>query len=306
MESPKDTFTESEKESRAEGELDRLLTDPEYAFLHQPQNSSRIDDAATAVEALRIAKELIARRHQATVRMLVTSEQGELTDGRESEFVSYEGLLKTIEKLDAHRQEIGVGADAVVVVATNEYYNGKYEICYKFAKEPATPRGRNAMDVEIDLQGEFYRVANTMPENTVKVPRPYFYTEIGSRKYIGMEKLPARSVDDIVRGHASIPSWVTERHIDMFVQDLVELIDVCHEQNLYHRDLHPGNIMFTQSRTETEKLGYIIDFGLSGRQVPGFDPYRKETNTETFTYEDDYGKIAKVKDDLLRILRSRV
>lgn len=116
-----------------------------------------------------------------------------------------------------------------------------------------------------------------------------------------MEKLPAKSIDDIRRGKGTLPEWVTERHIEQFTHDIIEALDHCHSQNLYHRDLHFGNIMFTQSPTEVDKLGYIIDFGLSGFGQADMDPYKKETNTETFTYDNDYGRIDAVRDELLRL-----
>lgn len=294
--------TEADLERTATEKLDNLLNDPEYSFLHIQTNLEAIDNADSEVEALKIANELIQRRETQTMVLKVYDENGSPTESVQSEAFKYLGLRRTLTELNEHAQEIGKGGDATVIVATTESVDGTYDICYKFSKEAETPRGRNDMDQETQFQNKFQTVVNEIPDNSIGVPKAYYYTEIGNQKFIAMEKLQAKSVDDLRHGLGTIPDWVTERHIDHFIQDLLHTIDTCHKSGLYHRDMHLGNIMFTQSPTETDKLGYIIDFGLSGHGHEGFDPYRKETNTETFTYKDDYGRIHKVKEELLRLL----
>ena len=301
-ERPQQNIPEVDLEKKAAITLDSLLSDPEYNFLHLAQNIEKIENAESEQAALQIAKTLIERRESTTMVVKVYSEVGEATEDVEDGAFRYKGLRRTLTELKEHAHEIGKGNDAFVLVATTESVDGSYDICYKFSKEPETPRGRNSMDVETELQNEFQNIINTIPDNSIAVPEAYYYTQIGNQKFVAMEKLQAKSIDDLRRGLGSLPAWVTERHIDQFIQDLISAIDTCHQEGLYHRDMHLGNIMFTQSPSETDKLGYIIDFGLSGRGQEGLDPYRKETNTEIFTYKDDYGRIKKVKDELLRLL----
>ncbi len=304
-EQPQHIPAEFDPEKKAANQLDMLLSDPEYTFLHYTKNMEQIENAASEQEALKIANDLIEKRESATMIVKVYGENGDTTENVESNSYMYKGLRRTLSELKQHAQEIGKGNDAVVVVATTEFVDGTYDVCYKFSKEPETPRGRNSMDVETELQNKFQNIVNDIPENSIGVPEAYYYTQIGNQKFIAMEKLQAKSIDNLRRGFGSMPTWVTERHIDQFIQDLINTIDICHQKGLYHRDMHLGNIMFTQSPTETDKLGYIIDFGLSGHGQEGLDPYRKETNTETFTYKDDYGRINKVKEELLRLWRNQ-
>lgn len=293
---------ESDPEKVAAEKLHDLLDDPEYSFLHLQQNLEKIESAETDVEALNIARELVELRESATMVVKIYDQNGDTNESIHSETFTYKGLRRTLDELRQHEQEIGRGGDAIVVVAKTESVDGTYDICYKFSKEAETPRGRNDMDQETQFQNKFQAIVNQIPDNSVRVPEAYYYTEIGTQKFIAMEKLRARSIDHLRRGYGSMPKWVTEWHIDKFIQDLINTIDTCHENGLYHRDMHLGNIMFTQSPTETDELGHIIDFGLSGHGQEGMDPYRKETNTETFTYKDDYGRINKVKEELLRLL----
>jgi serine/threonine protein kinase len=292
-----------DKEAQAESDLDKLLDDPEYAFLSSiPANEQEITNAATAVEALAFARRKIDEREKSTLRF-------EVPNGVEVESYSYRGLRKTMKMIVDSAREIGVGGDAYVVVAEVESVDGVSEVCYKFAHEERTPRGRNAMEQEMTIHGEFYDIVSAMEDSTVGVPKPYYYIEMGGKKMFAMERLRARSVDDLLRGFGSLPEWFDDEHVDSLCDGLTQALDACHAQGLYHRDLHFGNIMVTQSKTQekADKLGYIIDFGLSAKGIEGMDPYKKETAGQTFTYGQDYGRINSVRNRLKELkLRSLV
>ncbi len=76
--------------------------------------------------------------------------------------------------------------------------------------------------------------------------------------FLMMEALPAVSIDDILQGRAELPA-----NFDLvnFQKDLMDFVEKMHQKNIYHRDLHEGNIMVDK---ETGQV-YVIDFGASAR-----------------------------------------
>jgi serine/threonine protein kinase len=277
-------------EVEAERKLEATLESPENAFLFaHKQHISRIENAETAVEALRIAEEIIMRRLEATYKFHLL----EPVEGVEVESIKLAVIKETLDSIKANQEIIGEGGDAIVVIDKSRISELPPELCYKFAKTEKTPRGRNPMSEEAILQGDFYEIANELSQYHIGVPRPFYMTELGHDKLIAMEKLPARSIEDILHGRGSLPDWFD---IDKFCENLKRFLTELHARGLYHRDMHVGNIMVRQSPEEPEdgKWGYVIDFGLSGYGVENLDPYRKEVAGTSFTYADDDGIISEV------------
>lgn len=288
---------EIDKEKKAAEELDEILSNPEYSFLTSiPQNKHVIEEAATSVEALNYALQKIEEREQRTFVI----KTAETISGVEEGEISYRGFKRMFHQLLTKNRQIGEGGDAHVYVAEAEIKNGRVAICYKFAKAVGKNVGRNTLERELDLHTAFYNHLEPL-DFSVKVPSPYYYCELGSHKMIAMEKLPAKSIDDLQRGYGSIPDWIDESMIHKFCDDLKQALDACHAAGLYHRDLHSGNIMFTQSPEPTNILGYIIDFGVSCFGVEGLEPYKSADSRGVFTYDDDYGRIEEVRQSLLRL-----
>jgi hypothetical protein len=292
MESTERAPSERNPEVEAERELEALLDNRDYAFLTaHSKNLDLIESAATGVEALAIAKRLIAERDRRTFEFRAIKP----VEGITFEEVNVEGIRKTIESIKAGQVLIGEGQDAVVVIDKNEIRELPPVICYKFAKSEATPRGRNSMDVEAELHGEFFDVAKEMEDSHIGVPMPFYMTSIGVEKMIAMEKLSAKSVDDIIRGFGHIPEWFD---IAEFCDELEKFLIAAHKRNLYHRDMHRGNVMIRQDIEPPEdgKWGYVIDFGLSHHGIEGMDPYKSEVAGYTFTYRDDYAIVERVRE----------
>lgn len=277
---------EMSEEDKAEIELEKLLANPEHAFLRQiPQNINAIDSAESYVDMLKIARSLILRRAEATFRFEPLAH----VEGVEIVGASAENMLAFIENLRIKRQLVGEGGDAFVVMAENDLLDYPPEICYKISKEEQVKRGRNSTAVEANIQDEVFRLTGEY-EGKIAVPRPYYIAEVGSSKIIAMQKLPAHSIDDIQHGRGKLPDWFD---IDEFCNELKSYLDMLHEHNLYHRDMHVGNVMIRQTKEEPEdgKWGYVIDFGLSGHSPKDMDPYKRESLGYTFTYNDDYAII---------------
>ncbi len=284
----------------AERELEAILENPEYTFLNSiPANVKAIEAAETAVEALAIAKARIEEREKRTF----TFKPVEDVEGVEEEELMYRGLQRTFKEITARRELVGEGGDAIVYVATEELRRGTTDLCYKFARQVGLHRGRNTMERELDIQAAFYDAVASLPGVRISVPEPMYYCEMGNQKMIAMEYLKAKSINDLQRGYGSLPAWLTEEHIDLFCDELVRVLDHVHAKGLFHRDLHLGNIMLTQSQQEPPVLGYIIDFGVSAFGQEGLSPYRDEVRGEIFTYDDDYGRIEVVRSELKRMRR---
>lgn len=291
MESPEKNGSERNPEAEAERLLEEILDNPANAFLHaHPKNMERINNADTSVQALAVAREIMFERDRRTFEFRALKE----VEGVSFEDVRVEGIRSTIESIKANQEMIGEGGDAFVVIDRNEIRDLPPVICYKFAKQEATPRGRNPLEREAQLQGEVYDVAESLPDSRIGVPMPFYATEIGADKMIAMEKLPAKSVDDIFRGKGYLPEWLD---IDVFCHELKLFLDELHSRGLFHRDMHVGNVMVRQSEEipEDGKWGYVIDFGLSDHGFETMDPYRKEVAGQTFTYTDDYAIINQIK-----------
>lgn len=287
-------------EAIAERRLDALLEDPENAFLTQhAQNIELIESAATAQDALEITESLIQKRLIATleVRMLGEVEGVEVTE------IDPKGVVEMVSSIKENRQHVGEGGDAFVVMDATELHNLPPEICYKFSKEAKTPRGRNTLTQEALMQEAFYDASKELEGSKFAVPAPLFTVELGQDKLLAMEKLPAKSLQDIIDTKGFLPEWL---NIDLFCEELENFIRFMQERGLYHRDFHPGNIMIRQSIEEPEDgiWGYMIDFGLSGYGVEGLDPYEKQVAGQKFTYSNDYGIIRKAKS-YLKSIQSR-
>ena len=286
---------ERDPETAAEIELDRLLADPGNKFLEIPKNKAVIDDAwgRSSAEALQVVRDLIYKRLERTFNFTAMS----TIDRVEAGNLDFDGVRDIIRAIKLNSREVGKGDDAIVLVNKGEIRELPPEICYKLAMKEKTPRGRNPMSQEFDIHAAFFRASERFPESRIGVPTPFYFTGMGEDKLIAMELLNARSIDDILRGKGTLPDWID---INELCDEWRRYLSVMHEkENLYHRDMHPGNFMISQSQTEEHKMGYVLDFGLSAYGVEGMDPYRKEEGDKVFTYKEDNGIIASAHDWLV-------
>ena len=297
-ENPKSTIekTEVDIEKETWDKLDELLEDPENAFLFEHDvNRIAIEEAPTALEALKIANDLIDKRLEATFKLSVLGN----VEGVEPISINIEGVRKVLESIQANQEKIGEGGDAIVVIHKEESELFGAEICYKIAKAKAQMEGRNPTLVEAEVQEEFFREMQEYTDLCIRAPEPLYAIKYGKYEMIGMEVLQAVSVKDIVNGKGYISSWF---NVDAFCDQLQELLNRLHSNHKYHRDLHRGNIMIHQSETEPEdgKWGYVIDFGYSGYAILGSDPYKRDVGDKTFTFLKDDDIVSNLRETLNR------
>ncbi len=280
-------------EDEAQEELEALLADPQNAFLTEvEQNRVQIEDALSSHEALAFAKSRIRARLEATL------DARKISRGTSEHIhVNPDTILNTLEHIQKNAEEIGTGADGRVVIDRTDMREANPEICYKFSLLETIKRGRNSIVEEAELQSAFYEAAEQLPLKDIGIPAPYYEIDVFKTQMIAMEKLHARTADEILRGIGSLPPWFD---VDRFCDSLRTFIDAMHKLGLYHRDMHFGNVMISQHATwkEGEPMGYIIDFGLSGYGSENMEPYKKEVAGDLFTYDDDYGRIQFLRTSL--------
>ena len=187
-------------EADAEQELETLLARPENAFLTQvPANHEQIESAESAISALAFAQRRIHERLESTLSVK-RAVQGHVEAVR----TNAETVVAVLNEVLAHAAQIGEGADGRVVIDTRGEHGLNPEVCCKFALVETQKRGRNSMIEEIEMQSAFYEAAASYADARIGVPEPYYEVDTGSTQMIAMEKLYARSVDDVLRGEGDV------------------------------------------------------------------------------------------------------
>ncbi|MCD5381517.1 MAG: hypothetical protein LR008_02995, partial [Candidatus Pacebacteria bacterium] len=207
MESLESNNNQETAEDNAEIRLEDILSDPDNSFLKEhPANWEKVnpDEVDSYVEALQEAESLINKRLEATYKFTLLKK----IEGTEAVELSVEGMKSAIDLVKQHQLHIGEGGDAYVVMDKNDIEEFPPEICYKFAKEESTPRGRNSMAYEAEIHEEFYAAAEELSSLNIGIPLPYYSTELGRDKILAMEKLQAKSIDDILRSMGTLPDWL--------------------------------------------------------------------------------------------------
>ncbi len=131
---------------------------------------------------------------------------------------------------------------------------------------------------------------------TVRTPMQYgIFSVFGKKKIdvLTMERIHGNSIKDVIEGKAKLPEGFD---IELYFKKLEDHLAILHKNNLFHRDLHEGNIMFEQDT----HMPVIIDFGNSAEVMQGEDPYLQSKPTgETIRFPDDQQSLERAKQKLL-------
>lgn len=101
------------------------------------------------------------------------------------------------------------------------------------------------------LMTEARIMASLNHQNVVKVFSSGFEND---QFYITMELVPGGSLDDLMESKGRVPE---ARALRIGI-DIAKGLKAAHEQGLVHRDVKPGNILFTE-----DGLAKVVDFGLA-------------------------------------------
>jgi len=156
--------------------------------------------------------------------------------------------------------------------------NGRF--CLKILKKPGEMSGvpfYNSLEIEMGILNELQEL-----DSNVRVPKPYLAGDFKGVKFLIMETLSAHSVADILEGRGHLPE---NFNIAAFYENLKDFVEKMHGRNVYHRDLHAGNIMINPETAEI----YVIDFGASSISYGDESAYfeARPTNTVKFTKDED-------------------
>lgn len=135
--------------------------------------------------------------------------------------------------------------------------------------------------------------------NGIQVPKPIFSIEaslidsekkiIKNKGIISMEKINGVSIKDIISGKNDLPESF---NIDTFFQELENFISkMNNEKNIYHRDIHEGNIMIDYKTGKP----WVIDFGRSYKKIlTDEDPYITDSGIHLPNDIDQVKKLKKI------------
>lgn len=202
----------------------------------------------------------------------------------------------TQELIEHRRNYLGEGMTAEV-----HFFDTRPGLCAKIVSNQ-TIKPEAKLYHPIKIENEFTIAAGKIKGN-VKIPTPFFIANlVDSEKendpkaqIIVMETIKGTSLAEIIEG-ASLPE---NFDIDSFFKKLRDFVKKMHEEaNIYHRDLHEGNIMVT---TEGEPV--IIDFGAA--YGTGSDAYEVEWRGKSLVFVEDERKLETVERRLRKALAAR-
>jgi serine/threonine protein kinase len=195
-----------------------------------------------------------------------------------------ENHLSDIEK------QLGEGATAKVC-----FLESNKKLCLKVLKHSS---GSSSAPYHISLDDEvnFLRELRGIDED-VEVPRPYLSADYSTNenedgfRFMMMERLNAVSIRDILDGKGRLPVGFS---ISDFRSKINSFLEKMHNKNIYHRDLHEGNIMIANDNSKI----YVIDFGASSKGYGDENPYREELTTDTKIFTRDEDNVVQICNSL--------
>lgn len=139
-----------------------------------------------------------------------------------------------------------------------------------------------------------------------RVPRPYLSAvlkpedtsidpdDVGLQILI-MERLDAVSIREVIDGLEELPEGF---NLDVYFEKLRKYIERLNEDgSVYHRDLHPGNIMVGK-----DNEAYVIDFGSATRASNEEDSWPRNVHGQTKKIVSDTSKINLCERELRKVL----
>ena len=192
-------------------------------------------------------------------------------------------LTAKIHELAHRENSIGKGMTAEVFISkTNP------DVCYKIIHNDGDYKFRHSVCDEGELLAKAEKISRSLD---IKVPKPYYSILTKSERgdefeVLVMERLHSSSIKDILANDLDVPESFDFKDFSSKVEIFFSRL---HEQNIYHRDAHGGNIMI---ENETD-LPCVIDFGASIEMpLRSEDPYHQvNAQGETIIFTPDEQRI---------------
>lgn len=189
-------------------------------------------------------------------------------------------IQEAISKIECDGYSLGEGRTATVCGLADNY-----NVCVKILNKPTQPKngGREEMRLLDKLRGK-----------NLPVPQAVCFAKTEKAQYIFMEMIEGFSILDLIEEDrfAELPA---DFDFGGFFRKLRAVVDKMHQENIYHRDLRPGNVMIDKSGNPV-----IIDFGESKELgLSTEDPYKDENSLgEAKIVSPDEGRITELYRDL--------
>ena len=181
-------------------------------------------------------------------------------------------LAMCIKSLESRAEQIGWGKNADIFAVGDKSYK---KLCAKKIKEKPYLLD-NRPEEEFEYQQKVRALGVKTPASIAVVKN----IETGEQ-YIIMERIMGVSVGDVVSSevNAKIPEKYNH---DVFFVKLKDNLKKMHEDGIYHRDLHMGNVMIDENGEPV-----IIDFGSATIAFSGDDDKYLQTQVKQYNKEKD-------------------
>lgn len=156
----------------------------------------------------------------------------------------------------------------------------------------------NSPHLEASFLSDMQRVSGE-----VGVPKPFYSVEhrvvdeggmSANISALAMERLDAVSIAEVLNGEAELPAAFESTRFWKCLRDFVTKM---HEEGIYHRDLHGGNVMIGKS----DARPYVIDFG-TAVYATEHDAYERPTRGKVTVgrFIEDFAGLEKMQKELER------
>jgi serine/threonine protein kinase len=163
-----------------------------------------------------------------------------------------DSILECLDRTLKNAEKIGAGKNAEVFKLEKPWN----DICVKVFKKE-----REVVN-EFDTEFEFQEAVNDLniftPENLLSIEN-----KETNQQYLIMERINGLSLRDLLDGKNEKQHKELKKNSIVFFDELKKNIETMHKENIHHRDLHEGNVMFDFKT----KKPVIIDFGSSTRTL---------------------------------------
>lgn len=199
-------------------------------------------------------------------------------------------IINLLKNLRNKGENIGAGMTADVYISEN---NPK--ICYKIIER------RNIFYNFVEIERKFLEKCKSIG---ISSPLPVFSYRKGDYEVLAMERIEGNSIEHIIANNLDLPE---NFNLELFFREFNKMIDILHQNRIYHRDLHWGNVMI-------EKNGKpcIIDFGSAkvdfneenSKRSEFINPNTKRREYVSFSTTDE-NNILETKKKLKAYIRSK-
>ncbi len=179
-------------------------------------------------------------------------------------------LLACIQSLESRAEQIGWGKNADILAVGDRQYK---KLCAKKMKEKPLILD-NRPEEEFKYQQRIRALGIRTPASVAMIRN----TET-DETYIIMERINGPSIGDITNDHVPIPEKYNH---EKFFEKLKQNLKKMHEEGIYHRDLHTGNVMVDEDGEPV-----IIDYGSTTDGFAGDEDLYLQTQVKQYDAVND-------------------